>query len=468
MISLDPNIQCSDSYHSKTFTPKFEQNLSMFDRHPQNFFQNFSHWLCRYFLIFLLVMTTGMLTACGDDPAANQPPTPEPSRESSLTFREVTLEKFDDNGQPLWKVNAQNVVYSQDNKIANVLKPKGNLFQAGRVVLQVEADRGQIFDDGRQVLLDGNIVAIDPRNQAVLKGNKVEWNPENSILVIQDNLRGNNAQLQASARIGRYYTKEQRMELQGQVVATVKEPPLRIQTRYLQWFIAQEKVAGDRTLRVAHYEKSDQPLSIEPSPSPNSTPNTFTNSPSNSASNQPAQSVIESPGLPDLPPTPQKLIQQVEAEEVEYNLKTKIAIFKKNVQLNSLEPPAQAVSNNVVWNVEDEIITSPETIKIVQAKDQIVVTGNQGILNLKTKMANLTGGVQATSDRQKSVIFANQMQWNLDSQDLQATGNVIYQQENPSLKVVGSEASGKLNTENIVVTGTQNPGGQVVTEIIPE
>ncbi|NJL89401.1 MAG: LPS export ABC transporter periplasmic protein LptC [Coleofasciculaceae cyanobacterium SM2_1_6] len=369
----------------------------------------------------------------------------------------MTLEKFDDNGQPLWKVNAKNVVYSQDNKIANVLKPKGNLFQSGRVVLQVEADRGQIFDDGRRVLLDGNIVAIDPRNQAVLKGNKVEWNPENSILIIQDNLRGNNAQLQASARIGRYYTKEQRMELQGQVVATVKAPPLRIQTRYLQWFIAQEKVTGDRTLRVAHYEKSDQPLSPAPSPSPNAASNSVPN-----------QSAIESAELPDLPPTPQKLIQQVEAEEVEYNLKTKIAIFKENVQLNSIEPPAQAVSNNVVWNVEEEIITSPETIKIVQAKDQITVTGNQGILNLKTKMANLTGGVQATSDRQKSVIFANQMQWNLDSQDLQATGNVIYQQENPILKVVGSEASGKLNTENIVVTGTQNPGGQVVTEIIPE
>lgn len=433
----------------------------MFDRRPQNFY----HWFYRYFLIFLLVLTTGILTACGDDPRANQAPTPEPSRQSSLTFREVTLEKFDDNGKPLWKVNAQNVVYSQDNKIANVLKPKGNLFQEGRVVLQVEADRGQIFDDGRQVLLDGNIVAIDPRNQAVLKGNKVEWNPEKSILVIQDNLRGNNAQLQASARIGRYYTKEQRMELQGQVVATVKDPPLRIQTRYLQWFISQEKVMGDRTLRVAHYEKSDQPLSLEPSPSPSSLPNSSPNSSPNFSGNQP---VIESSELPDLPPTPQKLIQQVEAEEVEYNLKTKIAIFKKNVQLNSIEPPAQAVSNNVVWNVADEIITSPETIKIVQAKDQITVTGNQGILNLKTKMANLTGGVQATSDRQKSVIFANQMQWNLDSQDLQATGNVIYQQVNPTLKVVGSEASGKLNTENIVVTGTQNVGGQVVTEIIPE
>jgi LPS export ABC transporter protein LptC len=439
----------------------------MFDRHPQNFY----YWFCRYFFTILLVITTGMLTACGDNPKANQPPTPEPSRQSSLTFREVTLEKFDENGQPLWKVNAQNVVYSQDNKIANVLKPKGNLFQEGQVVLQVEADRGQIFDDGRQVLLDGNIVAIDPRNQAVLKGNKVEWNPEKSILVIQDNLRGNNAQLQASARIGRYFTKEQRMELQGQVVATVKDPPLRIQTRYLQWFIAQEKVTGDRTLRVAHYEKSNTPLSPVPapspfpSPSPNSSPNSSPNPAASSAPNQP---VVQSPELEELPPTPQKLIQQVEAEEVEYNLKTKIAIFKKNVQLNSIEPLAQAVSNNVVWNVADEIITSPETIKIVQAKDQITVTGNQGILNLKTKMANLTGGVQATSDQRKSVIFANQMQWNLDTQDLQATGHVIYQQVNPTLKVVGSEASGKLNTENIVVTGTQNPGGQVVTEIIPE
>ncbi|NJL89400.1 MAG: hypothetical protein HC916_06065 [Coleofasciculaceae cyanobacterium SM2_1_6] len=79
MISLDPNIQCSDSYHSKIFTPKFEQNLSMFDRPSQNFSQNFYHWFWRYFLIFLLVMTTGMLTACGGNPAANQPQPQNPA-----------------------------------------------------------------------------------------------------------------------------------------------------------------------------------------------------------------------------------------------------------------------------------------------------------------------------------------------------------------------------------------------------
>ncbi len=398
----------------------------------KNILKTIYHQLC-YGLLFLLV-TLGIITGCGgQNPAANQPED-NTRKESSLTFQDVTLEKFDDGGKPLWKVNAQKVLYSQDRKVANVTKPKGNLFQDGKVVLQVEADQGQIFDDGKEVLLNGKIIAIDPRNQALLKGDKLQWKPEDSILVMQENLTGNNSQVQFSARVGRYFTKEQKMELQGQVVATVKDPPLRMQTRYLQWLIPQEKITSDRNLRIDHYEKLATPLS--PNPNPQS-------------------------------PQP-KLLQQVESEQVDYDLKTKIAIFKKNVQLNSLEPPAQAVSNNITWNITEETVLSPETIKIVQVKDQLTVTGNQGLLNLKTKIADLLGGVQAISNKNQSTVFANQIQWNLDTQDLQANGNVIYQQTNPALKVVGSEASGKLNSDNIIVTGTKNAGGQVVTEIIPE
>ena len=395
-----------------------------------------------YGLLFLVV-SMGVITGCGgQNPEANKAEEPNVKKESSLVFQEVTLEKFDDNGQPLWKVNAQKVVYGQDKKIANVTKPKGNLFQDGKVVLQVEAEQGQIFDDGKQILLNGKIIAIDPRNQAVLKGDKLQWKPEESMLIMQENLTGNNSQLQFSARIGRYFTKEQKLELQGQVVAVVKEPPLRMQSRYIQWLIPQEKINSDRILQISHYQKQD------------GSPNSQTN-----------LQLTPDPNSKNPPP---KLLQKVESEQVEYDLKTKVAILKKNVQLNSIEPPAQAVSNNITWNIIEETVLSPETIKIVQVKDQLTVTGNQGLLNLKTKIADLVGGVQAISDRNQSTVFANQMQWNLETQALQATGNVIYQQVNPALKVVGSEAAGKLNTENIVVTGTKNPGGQVITEIIPK
>jgi lipopolysaccharide export system protein LptA len=207
----------------------------------------------------------------------------------------------------------------------------------------------------------------------------------------------------------------------------VKDPSLRLQTRFLQWLIAQEKLSSDRTLHIDHYQKQEQPTTQPP-----------------------------------------KLVQQIEADQVDYDLKTKVAVLKKNVQMNSIEPPAQAVSDNITWNVDEETVLSPETIKIVQIKDQLTVTGNQGLVNLKTKIANLIGGVQASSGKNQSTVFANQMEWNLDTQDLQANGNVIYQQANPILKVIGSEASGKLNSDNIVVTGTKNVGGQVVTEIIPE
>ncbi len=364
----------------------------------------------RHFLIFCLILLP--LASCDNSKPAAQAP---PPKQSGSVLRQVTLEKFDEQGRPLWQVQAQEVNYSPDRKTAAIIKPKGNLFQNGQVVLQVEAERGQITNDGRQISLEGKITALDPRNKAVIRGENLEWLPQQALLTIQDNLVANNDTAEVNAKTGRYFTQEQRLELQGAVRVRVKEPAVRLQGRFLQWSIAQEKMMSDRRLQMERYQD-------------------------------------------------QQLLQQIEADQGEYNLKTKVAILQKNIQIKSLEPEAQAVSEQITWNVEEQTILSPFTIKIVQ--QQLTVTGNQGILNLKSNLANLTGGIQAISAANQSVLFANQLQWNLDNQQVQATGNVTYQQPQPSLKVTGSQANGNLNNNTVVVTSPER--GQVVTEIIME
>jgi lipopolysaccharide export system protein LptA len=98
----------------------------------------------------------------------------------------------------------------------------GDLFQDGKVVLQVSADSGEIEEDGQKVFLKGQITATDTRNGAVLRGDELEWRPKEDLLVVRNNLKGNHPQLQATAKEGRYFTRKQQVELLGQVAAYQK------------------------------------------------------------------------------------------------------------------------------------------------------------------------------------------------------------------------------------------------------
>ncbi len=66
---------------------------------------------------------------------------------------------------------------------------KGDLFTDGKIVLQVSADKGEIQKDGEIVILRQNIIAVDPRNKAVIRSNEAEWRPKESLLVFVKTLR---------------------------------------------------------------------------------------------------------------------------------------------------------------------------------------------------------------------------------------------------------------------------------------
>ena len=56
-----------------------------------------------------------------------------------LTLRDVTLEQQDDSGQLLWKVDADEVTYSANQEIANLVNPEGEFYQDGELLYRVKA-----------------------------------------------------------------------------------------------------------------------------------------------------------------------------------------------------------------------------------------------------------------------------------------------------------------------------------------
>lgn len=151
-------------------------------------------------------------------------------------------------------MKAKQATYSKDRRVAQVENPSGDLFQDGKSVYQITAKEGEIEQDGEQLFLKGQIVATDPRNKLVLRGNELEWRPKEDLLIVRNQLTGSHPQVQAVAQEARVFSRTGRIELQGKVEANTSDPVLQMRTEHLIWQIREQKLIGDRPLEIDRYK----------------------------------------------------------------------------------------------------------------------------------------------------------------------------------------------------------------------
>jgi LPS export ABC transporter protein LptC len=341
--------------------------------------------------------------------------------QSSLTINNLALEQADEQGRLLWRVKAQEGVYTQDKKTAQVKIPNGELYQDGRVVYQVQAKEGEIRQDGQLLFLKGQIVATDPKNGIVLRGNELEWRPKEDLLIVRNQLNGTHKQMQAVAQEARVKTREERMELIGGVVARSIDPTMQLRTERVTWLVKQEKLLSDRQVQIDRFQG-------------------------------------------------QNITDKATGNGAEVNLKTKVAILKQNANLSIFNPPMQVASNLLTWNLNQETVTSNVPVQVFHRPTQTTITANKGRVVLPQKVVYLTGNVRGVGQKGQSMT-ANQMTYYLPTQIVEAKGNVTYRQvSDPPVTLFGQTAVGKLQEgETIKVQGGKPGGdGRVVTEIIPQ
>lgn len=360
------------------------------------------------------------VSACRNNQQVTDPnldnTTEEETIQELLILENATLNQVNSQGQTLWKLNVEKAVYKQDNQNAEIEEITGELYEAGSVFLKIQANEGKIINDGEQINLQGEVVATDPRNGAVLKSERIEWYPEDKLLVIPQPLTGDHPQFKASANQGKYYTDRQQLDLIGEVEGNANDPRLQLQGEKFSWFIPQETVKSDQPLKVDRYN-----------------------------------------------PETEKVSDRVTANSGEVQLDKKVVTLEENVAFDSNDPKLQVTSNLIIWNVDQKIITSPKPIQVFQ--ENLALSGNQGQVNLNTEVAEFQGDVKGVSLENQGTLLANQLRWTIPTEEIEAEGNVVYQQKNPSLTTRGDQARGVLQQENIVVQGTEEE--RVVTEIIP-
>ncbi|NER39769.1 MAG: LPS export ABC transporter periplasmic protein LptC [Oscillatoria sp. SIO1A7] len=378
--------------------------------------------LNRFLLLLSLLLS---LMSCVGPEAGKQDSEPEREIEKTLTFTDATLEQVNESGQTLWKVRSPTAHYNDKKKITFAQTPDGELFQDGQLIYRIKAKNGQVYDNGEKILLQEDIVATDLQSGAVLRGEELEWLPEQDLLIVRKNVTGTHPKVNISADEGRVQSRARQMELLGNVVATTQEqePTLQLRSEQVVWLLDKELVKSDRPVEIDRFSCAN-PQDGKPEDCPRS--------------------------------------DRAKANRGEMNLETKIATLEQAAQLNLQSPPLNVDSESIVWNLPKEKVLSERSLTVLHREKQVVFNGDRGQLDLASKIFYLTGNVSSTMPQRKSDMEADMMTWYLPKDEIEAEGNVVYRQGNPPLQLTGSKAVGQIKNETILFTG-----GDVVTEVVP-
>jgi LPS export ABC transporter protein LptC len=364
----------------------------------------------------ILTMATLALGGCAE--TSKSPPNPKASPiEAKLELDNLSFQQVDKQGKPLWKVRAKKGIYAPDKKRAKITGIDGDFYQDGQIVLHVTAKTGEVEQEGEKVVLRGDVVAKETRNNLVIIGQEVEWHPKTDLLTIHDRVRANHPQLQVQADRGEYHSREQRMDLTGKIAAISTEPRLGMQTEHLIWLLKNQTVTSDSPIEIQRYQEN-------------------------------------------------AITARVHANSSKTSLDRKIVDLKGNVQFNGVKPLIQVSGELFSWNLDRELVTADRPLTIVDPKEEVTLQSNTGQLNLKANTATLAGNARGVATRNQAKLYADRLTWQMTSQQIIGTGNIVYQQTQPSIRFTGNRSVGKLQDQSIVVTSDRQH--QVQTDIIPK
>ncbi|MFK8182180.1 MAG: LPS export ABC transporter periplasmic protein LptC [Phormidesmis sp.] len=406
--------------------------------------------------------------------------------DASLTLQTVTLEQPDEEGNLLWKLKADSVNYSPDSQRAELKRLEGEFFQDGKIIYTVEADEGEVRQNGEVLYLTGNLVATGTDSDLVLEGERLKWLPKQDQLVMgefeeslaeepssldpdaleQDDdalvqgldsansseldsserfaveetteettldsfeappVKGFNAQVEAVAKVMTVSSEDNRVELSGGVLAKSKETPWMIfASNSLVWLTEQEEIEANQPLKVEQYEAENY----------------------------------------------QTVTDRVTGNRGRVDLAENVVTLQESVRLDALTQPLSVESALAVWDVGAQLVSMDSPVDIDQPEQNVKASADSARLDLGQEIVYLTGNVRAIGEERDARLTADQVTWQTGSQDVEATGNVTYvQAKDPDVSLAGTRAVGNLQDGTVVVTGGEGggeSGGQVVIEIVPD
>jgi LPS export ABC transporter protein LptC len=390
-------------------------------------------WQSPAYPLLGLILLGVLLSAC----STPEPPKPvaTPVTEG-MGLRELTLRRTDNQGRPLWQIQAKTANYK--NNQGKVQSLVGQLYADGKPIFRLQSPTAEIRQQGEQLLILGNTTVTDLRGKGVLTAEEFLWQPDTGTLIARKKPKLVYPLVQVTATEMRAQSRPQDVIALGNVQAD-SSLGLRLRAERLQWQVPQQRLVAGRNL---------------------------------------APSGTERPGAENPDPRALTLVRlqqlkgdgkgnQAVGEILTYDLKSQILQLQSQqsaVQIQLVQPQLAITGQAFTWQIPQRILLTDRPLTVRSAKSAVTVTANRGQLDLAREQVVLTGAVRATGQQQQSALTTDQLTWMLPTQQIEAVGNVRYQQQQPRFTVRGNRAIGLINEQQVSVSGGSDGGG-VVTEI---
>lgn len=331
----------------------------------------------------LLVLGLG-LSAC------QEPPQPPPRAERpDLSFTDFTLRQANPSGKPTWEMRTPRITYNSDKSAAQVEKPVGILFdESGKAIYEIQGDRGAIEGEKAEVIrINGNVVARQLQEPgAVLKGEELEWRPEEQLFTLKRNVVGTYRDATIKGNEGRFDVRQQQLDIIGPMLATLKQGDLvsEVKTDSPRWLLAEQRLIAANPLQAERRDRG-------------------------------------------------QIKGQGRSQQGELLLEPQILILQRQVELDARDPVAQLRGEDLRWTLPQNLVISPVAVQAFYPAEQTMVRGDRGQANLDSQIIQLEGNAESFSEKDQARLQANRLIWNQRTAEATAVGGARYQRSRLSL-----------------------------------
>ncbi|MEO1133833.1 MAG: LPS export ABC transporter periplasmic protein LptC [Cyanobacteria bacterium J06639_1] len=226
-------------------------------------------------LILLLV------AGCGRSPQPEaQTPIPAPSEAPELVYRDINLTETDNDGNVLWKLEADIAEYEQDGFQASLQTVEGEFYDPEGKAITVSAEGGRVLPREKRLELSGTVEAVAEPLSLALSADKIEWRPEDNKLAAIGNVIVRQTERQIEMKGDRLdadlSTNYLRLSLDPPdtstsepdasapdeaaaeppaIVITSVDPPLDVTTQIVEWDTVTDVVRSSGGVVITHREQ---------------------------------------------------------------------------------------------------------------------------------------------------------------------------------------------------------------------
>jgi LPS export ABC transporter protein LptC len=385
--------------------------------------------------------------------------------QGDLVFDNLTLNRADKQGQVLWEVRAREGRYSRDRKLARLSDVKGKLFQDGKVIYEIAAQRGEVQQNGRILKVSGKLRAKDLRDKMEFQGGEAIWEPTKFQLQMKGGVVLTHPQAIVRSEAAVAFSRDRRVELAKTVKLVSKDKQTKLDSDRLIWQMKADelqaigkvvatgskpalKLTGDRLVWqrkkqiteaignvVAVDDKGANRLSAD------------------RIVWQMKDQIAEAQGRAVA--VGQKPAMQLNADRIVWQLKDRVAQAIGNVVAVGQDPAVRVQSQRVVWQQTPQLVSS-DTRTIIerfacaggQCRISDRATGGLVDVSLKDRVAFLRNQAQVSTGNPGMDVASDSLIWQFQAQQLTADRPVtVYERQQ---QIVLNADRGAMNLKDQV------------------